>query len=238
MMTQELKTEIEKWLQAGSDYQAGLKIYVRVVGKGHPTIYVFRNYTEQNHKTLITSLAKRAGVPTYPVKPTNTPKKENNPTEAVKKPKLRSDFEFLDDPSTPAELKILVSNKITAYKAFKKGHEKLFDCNDHREELNNARDVVENFIENFKIHQELHYYKVNKKILGKHPIFEEIKRLKRFRNTSTVDLMIRKRNVEHNIWRVKRQIAKGDKPHLNFIRNQKLEMYQVELAELNKVIGE
>src|SRR5690606_34407985 len=135
---------------------------------------------------------------------------------------LRADYTFLSEPGTPPELKVLVSNKITAYHEYKAAHAKLFDCTTLDEDLNTVRNLVENYIENHAIHQELSHYQKNRSILGKHPIFEEMQRLKHFRNLSTVDLYKRKRNIEHNIWRIEKLIAEGKKPHLDFDRRRKI----------------
>ncbi|HWK58114.1 MAG TPA: hypothetical protein VNQ80_12280 [Parapedobacter sp.] len=238
-----IKDSVTQWLQAGADYDAGLQLYVKAVGKGHPTIYILRIKTEANYKLLVKSLCHRAGI-TPPSPQKNHLKKENSlssaqsASSASNNRKLRADYTFLSEPGTPPELKVLVSNKITAYHEYKAAHAKLFDCTTLDEELNTVRTLAENYIENHAIHQELSYYQTNRTILGKHPIFEEMQRLKHFRNMSTVDLYKRKRNIEHNIWRIEKLITEGKKPHLDFDRRRKIQSYQQELLEISKFIKE
>src|SRR5690606_10919836 len=116
----------------------------------------------------------------------------------------RNDYTFLSDPATPNELKILVSNKINAYNEYKAAHAKLFENLTAGEEYANVRNLVENYIENHTIHQELSHYQKTRKILGNHPIFEEMKRLKKYRHTNSVELFKQKKRIEHNIWRIRR----------------------------------
>lgn len=233
-----LRREIESWIKAGADYSAGLKLYVRMVGKGHPTIYILRKYSVSNHRTLVTALTMRAGIKAKSPEPIKDTSKENKAPEAPNKRKLRDDYSFLDNPNTPNELKILVSNKITAYKEFKAAHEKLFDCRDNKEELATARHIIENYIENYRIHKELHHYKNTGTVLGNHPIFEEFARLKSIATSGPIELMKQMKRLEHNIWRIQRYINSGDKPHLLFERQQKLASYNLELDRIKKQLGE
>lgn len=235
-MTPELKNDIIQWLHQGAEFRAGLELYVKAVGRGHSTIYILRKYSLSNHEALITALSRRAGVQ-MPEPPRLQAKEQSEPPDPPKK-KLREDYTFLDDPKTPSELKILVSNKITAYNEYKKYHAKLFDCKSTQEELDVARHLVENYIENYTIHKELHHYRKNKTILGHHPIFEEMKRLKAFRSTSTRELLEKRHRIKHNIWRIQKLIDSGDKPYLLFQRQQKLALYKLELDQIEEVIGE
>lgn len=91
--------------------------------------------------------------------------------------KLRDDFPFLNDANCPDELKVLVADKVTAYKAYVKGQSDLVKHTngdlalEEDEAKNLAAKVVENFEKNREIYEELNYYKEHGKILGKHPIF-------------------------------------------------------------------
>lgn len=234
-MTPELKHDISQWLQNGAPFRPGLELYVKVVGRGHSTIYILRKYSLSNHSALITALSRRAGIQ-LEIKP-------NRPQVPVKKApdgkrKIRQDYTFLDEPNTPQELKILVANKITAYNEYKKYHAKLFDCKSAQEELDVSSHLVENYIENHIIHKELHHYQRTKTILGHHPIFEEMKRLKTYRNTSTRELLKKHHRIKHNIWRIQKLIQEGDKPHLLFQRQQKLASYALELQQIETIMGE
>ena len=239
--------KVNQWLQSGGDYDAGLQLYIQTIKKGHPTIYILRKKTPTNYQLLVKSLCYRAGVPepnkNHPANrnaknaKSEQQKAESKPQPAKSKP-LRADYTFLSEPGTPNELKILVSNKITTYNEYKSAHAKLFDNLPAGQEFANIRTLVENYIENYTIHQELAHYQKTRTILGKHPIFEELKRLKTYRNTSVVELIKKKRRAEHNIWRIQKLIDSGDKPHLHFQRLAKIKSYELELAEIKKVIGE
>lgn len=230
-----IKDKVIQWLQSGADYDAGLQIYVEAVGKGHPTIFILRKKSDPNYQLLLRSLCRRAGIQLPTLNPA-TPPVTDHPSPAPAK-KLRDDYTFLSEPSTPPELKILVSNKITAYHQYKAAHAKLFENLPADQEYANVRNLVENYIENYTIHQELSHYQKNRTILGKHPIFEEMKRLKKYRHTNSVELFKQKKRIEHNIWRIEKLIAEKKKPHLDFERKQKIQSYQQELLEINKFLG-
>lgn len=231
--------KVTHWLQSGADYDFGLQLYVQAVGKGHPTIYILRKKSEANYQLLVKSLCYRAGIDST-IEKENPRPSAKSASSAVNNPapnkKLRADYTFLSEPGTPNELKVLVSNKITAYHEYKAAHAKLFDNLPADEEYANVRNLVENYIENYTIHQELSFYQKNCKILGKHPIFEEMKRLKKYRHTNIVELFKQKKRVEHNIWRIRKLIESCDKPHLRVERLAKIKAYELELAEIDKFI--
>lgn len=236
--------KVSHWLQSGAEYDAGLQLYVQAVGKGHPTIYILRKKSEANYQLLVKSLCYRAGILSPQLtkgkkqSANSSPKKSESKEQSAKSKPLRQDYTFLSEPGTPNELKVLVSNKITAYHEYKAAHAKLFDNLPADEEYANVRNLVENYIENYTIHQELAHYQKTKTILGKHPIFEEMKRLKKYRHTNSVELFKQKKRVEHNIWRIRKLVDSGDKPHLHFQRLAKIKSYELELTEIKKVIGE
>ena len=48
---------------------------------------------------------------------------------------------------------------------------------------------------------------------------------------SIKELVLRQQKIEQNIWRVKNELKKGDKPHLETERKQRLTGYEKELKE-------
>lgn len=104
---------------------------------------------------------------------------ESAPTKNEVKP-LREDFPFLNEKECPDELKILVADKITAYKTYCEKHAEmqrivsgeLITVEGYEEKL--AREIVEAFEENTLIYEELNHYKENGVVLGKHPIFKTL----------------------------------------------------------------
>ncbi|MBR2624137.1 MAG: hypothetical protein IKC96_03280 [Paludibacteraceae bacterium] len=132
---------------------------------------------------------------------------------------------------------MLAADKITAYRNYTSAHQSLFDCTSLESCFVVAKKVVENFIENRKIHSELAYYKEHHVVLGKHPIFEEVKRIAELRQLPVAELFRRKTNLEEAIWRVQSEIRKGNKPHLLSEREQRLSAKRRELAEVERIIS-
>lgn len=100
--------------------------------------------------------------------------------DTVERNRLRDDFPFLKDADCPNELKILVSDKITAYDNYVNAHNKLqLHVNgthplSEEEQAELTRVSVESFEENRSIYAELDHFKSTGKILGDHPIFRKL----------------------------------------------------------------
>ena len=99
-----------------------------------------------------------------------------------------------------------------------------------------AGELVDNYIDNRLIWQELNWYKEHGSILGKHPAFAEFRRRKKVMQMPVKELMKRLRQVEMNIWRVKSELAKGDKPHLDATRQERLAGYGKERADILRLL--
>lgn len=151
---------------------------------------------------------------------------------------FRDEFPFLNDPSCPPELETLASRKFAKYHAYTALHKKLRSCTSVIECAQISRELINNYLENRMIWDELNYYKQHKSVLGKHPIFLAFRRRKEFMAMTLKDLMIRQRRLKDNIWRVKNEIFKGDKPHLEMERKARLFAYETELAEINRLLGD
>ncbi len=91
---------------------------------------------------------------------------------------IRKEFPFLGKQDCPEELKILVSDMITAHANYMAGHKKLYEVanKDNGTCFKTASEVVENYIENRNIWEELEHYKKNGEVLGNHRVFAERKR--------------------------------------------------------------
>lgn len=88
------------------------------------------------------------------------------------------------------------------------------------------------------IWEELDYYKKHGSMLGKHPAFAEFRRRNGLLNLSIKELIRRQEQVENNIWRVKNEMAKGNKPHLDVVRKERLAGYEKELADIKRLLDE
>ena len=96
---------------------------------------------------------------------------------------------------------------------------------------------MENYRQNRKILSEFAYYREHRKCLGKHEVFASMKRLEKLRGMSVVELVKRQRNLAGAIWRIRSEIRKGDKPHLLAEREARLKEKELELSEVNRLIG-
>ena len=67
-------------------------------------------------------------------------------------------------------------------------------------------------------------------------IFNEFKRRKELLGMSIKELVLRQQKIEQNIWRVKNELKKGDKPHLETERKQRLTGYEKELKEVKRLL--
>ncbi len=217
---------IQNWLKTGAEVQEGL----RLLGLYAPNNHLHRlvSLRPEQFKHLLIERLSSLLPSTPPVALTITP---------VAKIPFREQWSFLSEQDCPNELKILAADKITAYRNYTTAHQSLFDCTSLESCFVVAKKVVENFIENRKIHSELAYYKEHHVVLGKHPIFEEVKRIAELRQLPVAELFRRKTNLEEAIWRVQSEIRKGNKPHLLSEREQRLSAKRRELAEVERIIS-
>lgn len=96
---------------------------------------------------------------------------------------LHVQYPFLRDKKVPKEFKELINDKITAFVAYKEGHQELFDKVaavaepqlTETEIYEIASTVVDEFLLNHAIKKELDHYRDNKEILGEHEIFADLK---------------------------------------------------------------
>lgn len=154
------------------------------------------------------------------------------------KDKFREMFPFLSDINCPNELKVLASDKITTYWNVVSFHEKLFSCHTNIECLLIVKQLVENFIEDRSIKYELDYYKHHGGVLGKHRIFDEQKRVSNIRKMNIRELISKEKQLKDNIWRIKSELAKGDKIYLQSERERRLEAKKRELEIVQKMLDE
>ncbi len=160
------------------------------------------------------------------------------PVVSSPKQKLRDEWPFLNDPRTPVELKALVTQRITRYHEYSKLYPQLRDCKDFKECAGVAGRLLDAYLDNQAIFRELEYYKKNGRVLGKHPMFRHFQQLTRLRSSSIKELLKEQQKTRDNIWRVKSEMRKGDKPHLDEKRRQKLQEYEMKLQEINNLLGE
>ena len=88
------------------------------------------------------------------------------------------------------------------------------------------------------IWEEIEYYRTHGAILGKHPLMAFYARKKNMLNMTVKQLFREQKRLKANIWRVKSELVKGDKPHLEPERRARLAAYEAELAEINRLLDE
>lgn len=134
------------------------------------------------------------------------------------------------------ELKVLAADKISAWHNYVVLHEKLFDCISPTECFEIAKNLLENFMQNRSIFSEFAYYREHGRILGKHPIFAERKRIASYEKMGTISLMKKRALLEKSIWRLEAGIRKGDRPTLTERRTLLLATHRRELATIDQLL--
>lgn len=160
------------------------------------------------------------------------------PVPKPEPPRLRDRFPFLDEPGCPVELQALVTRRITDYRQYSKLYGQLRECDSLEQCADVAGRLLDAYLDNQAIFRELQYYQKHKKVLGRHPFFKHFQQLNRLRSMSVRELIKEQQKTRDNIWRVKSELKKGDKPHLDENRRLKLQQYELKLQEINNLLGE
>ena len=159
------------------------------------------------------------------------------PAEFSKSLKLRQEFPFLTKPNCPNELKILVADMLTAYYNYMEAHPQLA-LSENADELNSlAGTVVENYLENRSIWEELNHYQKKGEILGLHPKLKEMAFRNEIADLPTAELIKLKDNLYNKITRTKKQIVDNKKPHLKQERTARVIEFERELLIVKKALG-
>ena len=133
--------------------------------------------------------------------------------ETIKKViRIREKYPFLRSQDCPEEFKIMVADMFTAYDNYREAYTLLSDKNTKDENLELAQAVVENYLANRAMWEELDYYLANGEILGNLPIFELLKLRKEISELTDMDLMKKLNTTKPNLTKSKKAIetAKTD----------------------------
>lgn len=253
--------KIIEYLKNDRSFEAGLMLYM-IFGNSESFKRILnrQGFSEYNHKLLLEELRKVAKLeqdefnyilstqvkavsketkdePTTP--PTTqevTTFVEQLPEYVRKSIKLRDEFPFLREKDCPPELKILVADMISAFEAYHQANERLFKAMDPEDFAKASEEVVENYLENRAIWEELNHYKENKEILGQHPIFEQTQRFEEIRLMNGNDLVKLLKSLENNISRNNKLITDQPEHPETHNRKERVEKYQLELSEVRRVI--
>ena len=222
--------DVSRWFMAGAEVTEGL----RLLSAYAPNVYVsqlVQRAPARYRRILQERLAPFADTPINQPVPVHRQSASGGFN-------FRRQWPFLSRKDCPLELKVLAADKITAYHTVIEMHEKLFECTDSAEAFSTAENLLENYRQNLQISAEFAYYKEHGRILGKHPVFESMKRLEKYRKMNLYDLAQEQRKISGSIWRVKSEIAKGTRPQLLAERTERLRRKEEELAAVNNIISE
>lgn len=256
-----MKQLILDFLKSDRSFDKGVQLYMKHgPSESFKRILNRQGFSEYNRNLLLEELRKLGGIPedqfryilSCPVeKPVAAKVAEDlppTPAEAtafvsqlpdyVKKSiRLRDEFPFLKEKHCPEPLKILVSDMISAYDRYHEAHERLFTALTPEDFAAASADVVENYLENREIWDELNHYKEKGEILGKHPIFERLIRFAEIAKLSGTELVKLQKSLENNIARNKKKIAdEPDHPETN-ARKQRVDDYTAELSEVKHLLS-
>lgn len=230
---------IQEWIKAGAVEKDGIRLLLNIQPHSYAARLVNRN-RQANAAIAVRTLLRWAGVPSHAVlvvspaeiiRPITIEAKEQTP-------RFRQQFPFLAEPNCPYELKILAADKLSAYYNAVSAHQRLTDCTTREQCANTANQIVENWMQNDACFAELRYYADTRKLLGKHPIFTEMKKIKNLRQQSPKQLFDKQRKLKEALRRQKYEMTKNDKPHLLPKRQIKLRETETLLNEINRLIND
>lgn len=149
----------------------------------------------------------------------------NNP-DAQEGLKLRDEYPFLNDPNCPNEFKILVSDKISAYKNYAAKHAETLEAADAGEAEDKLYELAKETLGNYEMNQEakeeLDFFRdTNGKILGKHPLLADLKLNQDVNEMTEADLVKARNNGLKSVNKYKD--AEG-KEHLYELHSKKLDL--------------
>lgn len=219
--------DVRKWLRAGAEINAGLRLFSQISDNRYFARMVAINPAKYR-PLLITKLCALVGV---------DPNLASDTIQTPPRPKLRDEYPFLRDTACPAELKILAADKLTAWENYTTAHTALFDCMALEECYTTARTVLDNILENRRIFEELDYYRKHGTPLGQHPIFERLRKIRAFKKLPVPDLFRTQTRLQYRVWWLRAAIEKNDKPHLKESRETLLAEYAAQLLEVDKIIA-
>lgn len=130
------------------------------------------------------------------------------------------------------ELKILVADRISAFHRYVEAHANLFTSETPGDLSLQTKTVIDNYLENHLIYDELNHYKQHHEILGNHPVFAWFKRLQEIRTLKPGELFKLQSLLLNYVNRLKSKINKD--PH-NTETGKRLERIANWEKELNEI---
>lgn len=254
-----MKNKVVSFLKHDRTFDGALKLYMQH-GNRMSLKRTLNNqgYSEQNHGVLLEQMRIEAGISPEEyrlllLQPVTAEKEEISeipvtpeekatfireiPEQIRKAIRLRDEYPFLASPDCPNELKILVHDMITAYGSYVDGHKRLFEATTGEELQKIAAGVVENYIENHEIWDELNHYKTASELLGKHAIFAQSARIAEIKAMSTADQVKLQKNLMNNLARTKQKITEQPDHKNTADRKASVAQFEFELTIVNPLLG-
>ena len=129
------------------------------------------------------------------------------PAATVKMIRFREQFTFLREDDCPDVLKILVADLFTAYGKYKEAHARLAAMPDDADAIETAKlseEVVENFIKDREIWEELEYYQEHHELLGKCAKVKAIQERQEVSGLTDVELVQKRQSAAAQISKAKK----------------------------------
>ena len=140
--------------------------------------------------------------------------------------KIRDEYPFLNDATTPDAFKILVSDKITAYKEYAAKHAQALEAADEGEAEEKLYELASSAVKEYQLNQdikaELDFYRDSPgRVLGKHPLLADLKLQQEVNEMTEGDLMGQRQNAQKAVNKYK---ADKTKAHLHEYHSKKFEL--------------
>lgn len=232
-----LKDLVHNWLLGGADPEVGLRLFMDHCNPSHAICRLVSKSPDKHLQSIKTALLRASKLP-LDFRPIISPETIIHQAGSYdsNRPKLRNQWPFLAEPTCPPELKLLISDKITAYTECVKEYGNLTAAVSPEDQLKSVKNLVESFISNHEIFKELKHYSETGKVLGKHQIFQQYQRIKDLRKLNTLALFDKKKNLEHAIWRNESKIKKEKRTDLLTSRKNKIKELKMQLAEVIRLL--
>lgn len=241
------RVAVIQFIKAGAVPSEGYRLFALIYGANHPFLKLARHLTPITHSILVNTLARQhniklavtLSVSQSPSVKTATPIESSQGLSVKPSPQkfsFREKYPFLSEPNCPPELKILAADGISLYHQYVKAHAAMFDASTREQEFEAVKACVEGYIENRQIFREFDYYKKHSAVLGLHPIFKEFNQLAKIRKLLPIELPVKLKKLEHNIWRIQSQLKNPKEKHLTVAREKSLKSKQAQLQEVKRLI--
>lgn len=171
-----------------------------------PTVGQSKAELETALETFVRSILAAKRQELIDIKAKEIPQKQK---ESIK---LRTQFPFLREANCPKELHLVVAELITAYEEFAAKQPLLHKHMSQEEKTALVKDVNLAYINKSEAFDELQHYKETGTLLGKHPVFEQLKAEEEIMKMNAADLAKKINNLTGNINRNKTKFDSAETP--------------------------